>query len=155
MHWLEIQRMRMRMLFGRGHESDRLDAELRHHLDRQVAENIANGMAPAEAHREALRSFGNPALLRDQAREAWSWNWLESLLRDFWLGVRTLLRAPRFAIITVLVMALGINANGALFTVVRSVLFKPLPYRDQDRLMAVYEQIDDSRHSDGRFSRRF
>ncbi len=144
MRWLEILRMRMRMLFRRGRESQRLDAELRFHLDRQIAENIAEGMAPKEARREALRSLGNPALLRDQAREAWSWNWLESLLRDFRLGVRTLLRTPGFATITVLVMALGIGANVALFTVVHGVLLKPLPYRDQDRLMAVYEHIDDS-----------
>jgi hypothetical protein len=111
MLWLEILRMRMRMLFARGRESDRLDAGLPYHLGRQVAENIANGMAYREASREALRSFGNQALLGDQAREAWSRNWLESLLRALRLGVRTHLRAPRFGTITVLVMALGIGAN--------------------------------------------
>lgn len=144
MRWLEILRMRMQMLFRRGRESRRLDAELQFHLDGQIAENIANGMAAEEARHEALRSLGNPALLRDQTREAWSWNWLESLFRDFRLGTRSLLRTPGFATITVLVMALGIGANVALFTVVRSVLLKPLPYLDQDRLMAVYEHIDDS-----------
>ncbi len=144
MRWLEVLRIRMQMLFRRGRESRHLGAELQFHLDAQIAENIANGMAPEEARCAALRSLGNPALLRDQAREAWSWNWLESLFRDLRFGVRTLLRTPGFAIVTVLVMALGIGAIVALFTVVRSVLLKPLPYRDQDRLMAVYEHTGDS-----------
>jgi putative ABC transport system permease protein len=131
------------MLFGRGKASARLDDELRFHLDQQVAENIAAGMSAEEARYAALRSFGNPALLREQVRATWSWNWLESFWRDLRYGVRTLARSPGFAAIAILVMALGIGANVALFTVVRSVLLKPLPFKDPDSLVMLYERSDD------------
>lgn len=131
--------MRIKMLFGRGKADARLDAELRDHLDRQIAENVAAGMSADEARYAALREFGNPALVREQARATWSWNWLEGLLRDVRYGARTLARAPGFAAIAIVVMALGIGANVAMFTVIRSVLLKPLPFADPDRLMMLYE----------------
>jgi hypothetical protein len=73
-----------------------------------------------------LRAFGNPALIREQTLAVWSWNWLESLARDLRFSLRTLRRTPGFTVIAILVMALGIGANVALFTVVRGVLLKPL-----------------------------
>src|SRR5579862_6937525 len=139
MRWLTRLRMRIEMLFGRGEAGVRLNEELAFHLEQQVAENVAAGMSADEARRAALRSFGNPAALRDQARETWSWSGVESVMRDARIGSRTLLRAPGFALTAVAIMALGIGANVALFTVVRSVLLKPLPYADADRLISVYE----------------
>ena len=100
------------------------------HLERQIAENIAAGMAPDEARYAALRTFGNPALLREQTRATWSWNWLESILRDLRYGIRTLRRTPGFSLIAITVMALCIGAATSLFTIVRSVLLRPLPFRD-------------------------
>jgi predicted permease len=141
MRWLHQITMRMRMLFTRARASSRLDDELRFHLDRQIAENIAAGMSANEARTAALRAFGNPALLRDQARATWSWTAFESIVHDLRLGVRTLLRSPGFASIAILVMALGIGANVALFAIVRSVLLHPLPYTDPDRLVRLYENI--------------
>jgi putative ABC transport system permease protein len=135
--------MRLVMLFGRGRAGARLDDELRDHLERQIAENVAAGMSPEEARCAALREFGNPALLREQARASWSWNWLELLLRDVRYGMRTLARTPGFAAIAILVMALGIGANIALVTIVRSVLMKPLPFEDPERLVRLYEQSSD------------
>ncbi|MGO9339863.1 MAG: ADOP family duplicated permease [Terracidiphilus sp.] len=143
MRWLARLRMRIQMLFGRDKAAARLDEELRDHLERQIAENIAAGMGAEEARFAALRTFGNPALLREQARSTWSWNWLETLLRDLRYGVRTLGRTPGFAAIAILVMALGIGANVALVTIVRSVLLKPLPFKDPDRLTRLYEQSTD------------
>ncbi len=139
MRWLTKARMRFQMLFARTESGARLEEELRDHLDRQIAENVAAGMGADDARSAALRSFGNPALLREQARAAWSWNGLESLARDLRYGARTLRRTPGFAAVAILVMALGIGANVALFTVVRSVLLNPLLYADPDRLMAVFE----------------
>jgi predicted permease len=138
---------RIRMLFGRGRAGSQLDDELRFHLERQVAENVAAGMSAEEARSAALRSFGNPALLRDQARATWNWSSLESLWRDLRFGARTLRRSPGFAAIAILVMALGIGANVALFTVVRSLLLKPLPYHDPDRLALIYENDTDTHHA--------
>ena len=146
MRWIEKLAMRVRMLFRRGAATQRLDEELKFHVDRQVAENVAGGMSPDDARAAALRTFGNPALLREQARSTWSWATLESLARDIRLGFRTLRRSPGFASIVILVMGLGIGANVALFTVVRNVLLKPLPYRDPGQLVLVYEADGDHPH---------
>jgi predicted permease len=133
--------MKNRMLFARGSASTELDAELRDHLERQIAENIAAGMSAEEARFAATRSFGNPALLREQARATWSWNWLESLLRDVRYGARSLWHARGFSLVAIAVMALCIGAASSLFTVVRSVLLRPLPFRDPDQLVMIYEHF--------------
>src|SRR5215472_18934154 len=139
MRWHHQLRMKLLMLFRRGHASALLDDEIRDHLERQIVENRAAGMSADEARYAALRTFGNPALLRDQARATWSWSVLESVMRDMRVAARTLVRTPGFTVIAILVMALGIGANIALFTVVRSVLLKPLAFRDPDRLVALRE----------------
>jgi hypothetical protein len=144
MRWLSQLRIRLQTIFRRGAAGARLDDELGFHLEKQIAENLAAGMSAEEAQFAALRSFGNPALLREQARASWSWGWLESLLHDVRYGVRTLWRAPGFSVMAIVVMALGIGANVALFTVVRSVLLKPLPFRDPGQLVTLYEA--DSHH---------
>jgi putative ABC transport system permease protein len=146
MRWFVQLRMRIQMLFGLGKAAARLDDELQFHLEQQIAENLAAGMSADEARYAALRNFGNPALLREQARATWSWTWLELLLRDLRYGVRTLARTPGFAAIAIVVIALGIGANVALFTIVRSVLLKPLPYKDPDQLVALYEHSADDQY---------
>lgn len=143
MRWLSQLQMRFRMLLRRNAAAASLDNELRFHIEQLTTENLAAGMSPEEAHSAALRAFGNPALLREQTRATWSWSGIESLLRDIRYGLRTLRRTPGFTAIAIVVMALGIGANVALFTVVRSVLLKPLPFPDQDRLMKIYEYPKD------------
>src|ERR1039458_1878835 len=143
MHWLMQLRMRMQMLLQRGQAGVCLDEELRFHLDQQIAENLAAGMNAEEARYAALRAFGNPALLREQVRATWSWTWLELLWRDVCYGVRTLKRSPGFTAIAILVMALGVGANVAMFTVVYGVLLKPLPFKDSQRLVRVFEHGND------------
>ncbi|HEY6307474.1 MAG TPA: ABC transporter permease, partial [Candidatus Angelobacter sp.] len=118
--------------------------ELQFHLEQQVAENVAHGMNPEEARNAALRLFGNPTLLREEARLTWSWNWLGKAGQDIRYGFRTLRRSPGFALMAVTVMALGIGATTSLFTVVRSVLLRPLPFRDPDKLVMVYEHFRDA-----------
>ena len=134
----DFLRIQARMLFGRDKAARQLQDELRFHLDQQIRENIAAGMSREEARRAALRLFGNPGLLREQARATWSWTSLELLLSDLHFGLRALLRSPGFTSITILVMALSIGANVAIFAVVRSVLLNPLPYRQPDRLVTIY-----------------
>lgn len=131
--------MRLRMLFRGKSAAERLDDEVRYHIERQTEENVGAGMTPEEARRAALRQFGNPALLRDRTREAWGWMRLEFFLRDLRFAFRGLRRTPGFASIAIVVMALGIGANVALFTVVRGVILKPLPFRDPQRLVMLYE----------------
>jgi hypothetical protein len=133
--------MAMLMLFHRGSEKQRLSNELQFHLEQQTAENLGRGMTPEEARFAALRMFGNPTLLREESQSTWSWNWLEGTWRDARYGVRTLGRSPSFSLTAILVMALGIGATTSLFTVVRSVLLKPLPFHDSDKLVMLYEHF--------------
>jgi hypothetical protein len=114
-----------------------LARELRSDLELEEQEQRQGGISEEEARYAALRAFGNPTLIREQTRAIWSWNWLESLARDLRLSLRTLRHTPGFTVIAILVMALGIGANVALFTVVRGVLLKPLPFHDPDRLVML------------------
>jgi hypothetical protein len=116
-----------------------VERELQSDLELEEEEQREHGVPPEEA----LRSFGNRTLISEQTRAVWSWNGLESLLRDLRISVRTLLRSPGFSIVAVLVMALCIGATTSLFTVVRSVLLRPLPFRDPDRLVMIYEHFRD------------
>lgn len=152
MRWLDRSWMKVRMLFGRGHEGARLDDELQFHLERQIAENVAAGMSAEEARYAALRTFGNPALLRDETRATWSWGSLEALTRDMRYGIRTLVRTPGFSLMAIVVMALCIGAATSLFTIVRSVMLRPLPFRDPDRLVVVFEHFRDARSNEGGFN---
>jgi MacB-like periplasmic core domain len=149
MRWLERFRMATLMLFRRRTETAKLDSELQFHLDQQIAENISNGIKPREARAAALRTFGNPTLLRDSTRDTWGCNWTEKVIRDLRYGFRTLGRSPGFALVAILVIALGIGATTSLFTIVRAVLLKPLPFRDPDKLFMVYEHFRTSTSGDG------
>jgi hypothetical protein len=91
----------------------------------------------------ARRAFGNETLIREQTREVWSWNRVETLFRDLRISLRTLLRSPGFSVTAVAVMALCIEAATSMFTVVRSVLLRPLPFHDQSRLVMLYEHFRD------------
>src|SRR3981189_2183356 len=139
MRWLRKLLMQCQMLLRRDRAGEELQDELQFHLDQQIAENLAAGDSPEEARRAALRTFGKPTPLREPPRTAWGWQCLEMLLRDLRFGIRALARNPGFSILAILVMGLGIGANVALFTVVRSVLLKPLPFKEQDRLVRLYE----------------
>src|SRR6202046_2635254 len=115
-----------------------LERELKADLELEEEEQRERGLSAEEARHAALRAFGNPTVIHEHTRVVWSWNRLENLLRDFRISVRTLYRSPGLAIISVLVIALCIGAATSLFTVVRSVLLRPLPFRDPERLGMVY-----------------
>ena len=120
--------------------------ELQSDLELEEEEQRERGLSPEEARYAARRAFGNPTLIREQTRAVWTWDWLERLVRDLKYGTRTLLRSPGFSIVSVLVMALGIGATTSLFTMVRAVLLRPLPFRDPGKLVMLYEHF---RHNEG------
>ncbi len=131
--------MSIRRFFRRRGEDDELLREMEAHVAHEIDENIARGLPEAEARRRARLKLGSAVSVRE---EVWEWNtveMLDSVWRDLKYAVRTLRRAPGFAIAVVLVMALGIGANTALFAIVRSVLLKPLPFGDPNRLVMLYE----------------
>ncbi|MFL6427070.1 MAG: ADOP family duplicated permease [Acidobacteriaceae bacterium] len=148
MRLLDRLRMTGRALFRRNAAGTALDDELRFHLEQQIAENRAAGMSETEARRAALRLFGNPTVVREQARATWSWQWLESVARDVRQGTRRLMRSPSFAFTAIAVLSLGIGANVALFSVVNAVLLKPLPVAHADRLVRIYEADSRGRFQD-------
>jgi predicted permease len=126
-----------------------LERELRSDLELEEEEQREHGLSPEEARFAAVRAFGNPTLIREQARAVWAWNGLERLVRDLKYGARTLWRSPSFSIVSVLVMALGIGATTSLFTIVRAVLLRPLPFRDPGNLVMLYEHYRQDAGGDG------
>jgi putative ABC transport system permease protein len=138
MHWLQKLRTQLATL-RRSRADGHLDAELRFHLDQQIAENLAAGMNAEEARRAAIHSFGNLGTVREETRSTWSWTSVEFFLRDLGVGLRSLSRAPGFTLAAILVIALGLGSNVAIFAVIRSVLLKPLPFHDPSRLIVLYQ----------------
>ncbi|MGH9411265.1 MAG: ABC transporter permease, partial [Vicinamibacterales bacterium] len=116
-----------------------LTDDLRDHIARQVDENVARGMSPDEARRQALVSLGNPALIEEDTRAVWTSRWVEDLRRDLSYGWRSLRRAPAFAAAAVLTLGLGVGAITAVSTIVYGVLFRPLPFASADRFVSVVQ----------------
>jgi putative ABC transport system permease protein len=139
MRWLNQLGMQVRMLLFRRRADAHLNEELRFHMEQQIAENRAAGMSEQDARWAALRAFGNPDLVREKTGATWNWSALEPFVRDLRIGARTLTRTPGFAIIAILITALGVGTSVALFAVVRGVLLRPLPFPDPDRLLTVCE----------------
>jgi putative ABC transport system permease protein len=121
---------------------DELDAEVESHLRMAIEERMARGESRDAAERAARREFGNVTHIKEVTREVRGL-WLERLVQDVRYGARALWRTPAFTIVAVLTLALAIGANSAVFTLVNSVLLKPLPFRDPERLfLASYVPID-------------
>src|SRR5262245_27772547 len=116
MTWLRSFWMRVESLLRGLENARRLEDEIAFHLEQQVAENVASGMSEEEARRSALRSFGNPEVVKEETQDTWGWTSLERFGRDLRNGARSLWRTPRFAVAGAFVMALGIGATTALFT---------------------------------------
>jgi predicted permease len=114
-----------------------LDEELRTHIDFAVEENLRRGMSPQQARTAALRSFGGLTQTRETYREQRGLPMLESLNRDIRFGLRQLWKSPGFALTAILTLALGVGANTAIFTLIDSIVLRPLPFPQQDRLVIL------------------
>ena len=119
-----------------------LDDELRFYLDASIAKHLAAGLSPDDATRAARRSLGNMTRVKEECRDARGLNALDELRHDVRYSARALGRSPGFAIAAILIVALGIGANTAVFTIVNAVLFKPAPYGDPDRVVFIYQDSD-------------
>ena len=140
MTWMQRAWMRLQTLFRRERFTKELHGEIEFHLDGLVAENIAAGMSLQEARNAAMRTFGNSTLVSEDARETWGWTWLEQIAQDLRYGFRTLRRERGFTIVAILILGLGIGANVAVFTVVNTILLRPLPFRDSQQLIRIVEK---------------
>jgi putative ABC transport system permease protein len=127
----------------RAHEhDDDLAAELQSHVEMATAEYVRRGMAPDAALRRARLEAGGVTSAAEAVRDQRGLPWLESVVSDTKYAFRALRHSPAFTIVVVLTLALGIGANTAIFSVVRGVLFKPLPHRDGERLVYLRHSMD-------------
>jgi len=112
-----------------------MNEELRFHLERQIAANIASGMPPAEARRHAVIQFGGLEGMKENCREERRGFWLETVWSNIRYGLRMMRRDPGFTMIVVLTLALSIGANSAVFSAIDAILLRPLPFPNGDQLM--------------------
>ena len=128
----------MRWRRRRDREQD-LERELRSDLELEAAEQRESGLSPEQATYAAMRAFGNTALVKEEVRGIWGWTSVEGLMQDIRFSARTLRKSPGFVLFAALALALGLGANAAIFSVVDAVLLRPLPFRNADRLVEVWE----------------
>ena len=129
----------LRSVFRRGRVERELDEELAYHFEREVEQNVARGMSAEAARSAARRALGAADLRKEAVRERWAVAALDKLSRDVRHACRTLRRDLGFTIGVFVLLALGIGANVAMFSIVDAVLIEPLPYPDADRLVVVRE----------------
>ena len=127
----------IKQLFLRRRLYDDLDEEIASHLEERIEELVATGMSLKEATSAARREFGNVQLVKETGREAWGWRRLEDMFVDLGFGLRMLRKNSGFTIVAVLILALGIGANIAIFSVVNTILLRPLPFPDPERLVRI------------------
>jgi putative ABC transport system permease protein len=132
---------RLLTLLRSGRLARDIDDEIAFHLAMRQAEHERNGLAPDIARRTAARQFGNVTVLKEQTRDMWTFPSFESLVQDLRYALRTLRRAPAFALIAVLVLAIGIGATTAMFSLIDAMLVRGLPYPQADRLVVLIGNV--------------
>jgi putative ABC transport system permease protein len=141
MRALRKMRLRCQSLFNRSRLERDLEDELRDYLNRETERAIAAGSSPEEAMRQALLSLNGAERLKEECRDARGIRWVEDTVSDLRFAVRTLRKAPVFTVTVIAALAFCIGVNTAIFSVVDTVLFRPLPFPDQERLVAVTEGV--------------
>ena len=130
--------VRLVNLFRRERIERELDAELQAYLELDVEENIRRGMAPKEARRAALARLGGVEMVKEECRDVQRFRVADDLWRDLRYGVRMVLKHPGFSATAIIVLALGIGANSAIFSIINAMLLKPLPIHRPGELVGVY-----------------
>jgi len=131
----------LRQFFSRRRRYHELSDSIRDHLEEKIADLMDGGMTRAGAERVARLEFGNAALIEERSREVWQWSHVESFLADARFALRQLRKSPGFAIVAVMTIALSIGMNTAMFSVIESVLLRPLPYYDPSRIVMLWSTV--------------
>ena len=127
-----------KQLFSRCRLYDDLSEEIQEHLEEKIEELVASGMPRKEAAAAARREFGNVTLIEEDSRAVWQWPSIENLLMDVRYALRNLRKDYRFAFIAICALALGIGASTVVFSVVYSVFFRAVPYREFNRSVVLH-----------------
>jgi putative ABC transport system permease protein len=138
--WSDLN-IRIRSLFRKDRVEEELDDELRFHLDHQLQKCVSSGMSREEALRHIRLEFGTIDQVKEQCRDAQGIAVLTTVAQDVRYGLRILRRSPGFTAMTVLILALGIGANTAVFSILDAVLLRPLPFKNADRLVVVWQRV--------------
>jgi predicted permease len=138
--FLEETFNRMRSFFRKAPLDRELNEEMHAHLEMAVEENIRRGMPREEARRQALVQFGSVEQARERHRESRGLPWLDVLMQDLRFTLRTFRRDIGFTVVAVVILALGIGANIAVFSVVNTILLRPLPFPDAQQLVRIVEK---------------
>ncbi len=129
---------RLRALFRRTAMERELDEEMQFHIDRETSKQIAAGVEPKTAEREALERFGRVGRHKDAARTAWGVRFFDELTSDTRFAFRHLTRQKSFALVAVLTLALGVGGTVALGSAVYGLLLRALPYEDSERVRVFW-----------------
>jgi putative ABC transport system permease protein len=132
---------KLRWLIERSDKDAELREELQFHLEEEADERRADGLAEDEARWAARRELGNLALVEENTRAAWGWTRLEQLARDVAFGLRQLRRNPGFSAVAIATLALGIGGITAMFSAFDTILIRPLPYADADRVVMIWDDL--------------
>jgi predicted permease len=142
--------LRRILALGRRAQLDReIEAELREHMQMCTDDNVAAGMSREEAEHEARLRFGSPTSTRERIAAEDAALGFDSLLRDVRFAVRGFIKSPGFIVVAIFTLALGIGAATAIFSVVKAVLLNPLPFREPDRLVHLWEGVGDEHYHMG------
>jgi len=137
--WSEL-RVRLRALFQRTSMESELDEELRFHLDREVEKYRRAGMSEQEAVRQARLTFGGEQQIKGDCREARGVHLLETSAQDIHYGLRAMGKSPGFFALATLTLALGVGASAAVFSLINTILLKPLPYPNASRVLLLWRE---------------